>query len=616
MTKMLIRRSSTRRICTTTKTSQNVAAGVTKLTVPSRGGWPGDTSRSGCRGGSTTTSPTSPSRSTTRSYGRWSTTGATPPPPPRPRGRSAKEGSGRWGSGRWSSSDESGSGGRGGRAWREVPSDLVEDEVVLYLQKGGEGSPSRKPGPKEVVVAVETPQDMQHQDPVDHWAVEVEVMKGIRHALHPLAVLTNGEVPLHEGAELRVQLKGASLGVAEELTLESQPGLACGAVGSPDDVLEIEGDGRKDPRHDDAVEDVIIEGIAAEGEEDLVSPATVGGGRGVEDDGDRGLDVLDADHLEVELSDHRITRVEASRTIGLGRARGGDGVGDVDDRRRLGGEKQEVLCLGNTVSQGIGLGALALLGEGGRLDLLLGRQGLGLCREESRRKGGIRGSSPVMILWIATFWFVGSWIVPFLAHAAGFSKETLTHRGQALYSLLTDITEGLAGIAILHHCLGRFRPLPPGWFEFNLKGRWYLDVALGCLLFPLVNFLSHININLVPMSSGPVAGVSSVEQSIVARDPVAMVLYAVVVTVCAPIWEEIVFRGFLLPSLTRYMPLPWSILVSAAAFALAHFNAQRVMPLVFLGVVMGGVFARSRNLLASMVLHSLWNGFVFLDLMK
>ncbi|KAK3132982.1 hypothetical protein QOZ80_6AG0530420 [Eleusine coracana subsp. coracana] len=222
----------------------------------------------------------------------------------------------------------------------------------------------------------------------------------------------------------------------------------------------------------------------------------------------------------------------------------------------------------------------------------------------------------VMLLWIATFWLVGSWIVPFLAHAAGFSKETLTHRGQALYSLLTDITEGLAGIAILHQCLGRFRPLPPGWFEFNLKGGWHLDVALGCMLFPLVNLLSHINISLVPMSPSPVVGVSSVEQSIVARDPVAMALYAVVVTVCAPIWEEIVFRGFLLPSLTRYMPLPWSILVSAAAFALAHFNAQRVMPLVFLGVVMGGVFSRSRNLLASMVLHSLWNGFVFLDLMK
>ncbi|KAK8955782.1 hypothetical protein KSP40_PGU013347 [Platanthera guangdongensis] len=221
-----------------------------------------------------------------------------------------------------------------------------------------------------------------------------------------------------------------------------------------------------------------------------------------------------------------------------------------------------------------------------------------------------------MLLWIASFWFVGSWIVPFLAHAAGFSKESLTNRGQALYSLLTDMAEGLAGIAILRTCLARFRPLPPGWFHFSLGGYWHLDVGLGCLLFPFVNFLSRVNIDLLPVMTGLPVGVSNVEQSIVARDPLAMALYAVVVSVCAPVWEEVVFRGFLLPSLTRYMPLWCAILVSAVVFALAHFNAQRFLPLVFLGLVMGAVFARSRNLLASMVLHSLWNGFVFWDLMK
>lgn len=222
----------------------------------------------------------------------------------------------------------------------------------------------------------------------------------------------------------------------------------------------------------------------------------------------------------------------------------------------------------------------------------------------------------VMLLWILSFWFVGSWIVPFVAHAAGFNKSSLTLRGQALYSLLTDLAEGLAGIAILHRCLARFYPLPPGWFIFRLKGSWHLDVGLGCLLFPLVNFLSRVNLNLVPSIPTPPMGVSSVEQSIIARDPVAMALYAMVVSICAPVWEEIVFRGFLLPSLTRYMSLWSSILVSALAFALVHFNAQRLLPLICLGVVMGIVFARSRNLLASMLLHSLWNGFVFLDLMK
>ncbi|KAI9174875.1 hypothetical protein LWI28_024004 [Acer negundo] len=222
----------------------------------------------------------------------------------------------------------------------------------------------------------------------------------------------------------------------------------------------------------------------------------------------------------------------------------------------------------------------------------------------------------VMLLWVAAFWFIGSWMIPFAAYIAGFNKESLTFRGQALFSLVTDVTEGLAGIAILHRCLSRFHPLPSDWFRFSLKGNWHFDVLLGCLMFPLVNRLSQFNLNLLPiMPSAPVT-ISSVEQSIMARDPVAMALYAVVVSICAPIWEEIVFRGFLLPSLTKYMPVWCAILVSSVAFALAHFNVQRMLPLIFLGVVMGLVFARSRNLLPSMLLHSLWNGFVFLDLMR
>uniref|UniRef100_A0A2C9WJA6 CAAX prenyl protease 2/Lysostaphin resistance protein A-like domain-containing protein n=1 Tax=Manihot esculenta TaxID=3983 RepID=A0A2C9WJA6_MANES len=209
--------------------------------------------------------------------------------------------------------------------------------------------------------------------------------------------------------------------------------------------------------------------------------------------------------------------------------------------------------------------------------------------------------------WIK-FSLKGSWVIPFAAHMAGFNKESLTFRGQALFNLVTDVTEGLAGIAILHRCLSRFCPLPSDWFRFSLKGNWLLDVALGCFMFPLVNRLSQFNLSLLPiLPSTP---------SIAARDPVAMTLYAIVVSVCAPVWEEIVFRGFLLPSLTRYMPVWCAILVSSVAFALAYFDVQRMLPLIFLGVVMGVIFTRSRNLMSSMLLHSLWNGFVFLDLMR
>src|SRR6185312_5769206 len=137
----------------------------------------------------------------------------------------------------------------------------------------------------------------------------------------------DGEVSLHEGAEGGVELEGAVLGVAEELALERHPGLPRGAAVDPDEVLKIQGDGPEDPGHGDAVEaqprhvprldrqvneDVVVEGVAADGEQDLVPPAAVGGGRGVEEDGDQSPDVLDAGRLEVELGDHGVSRVVPS----------------------------------------------------------------------------------------------------------------------------------------------------------------------------------------------------------------------------------------------------------------------------------------------------------------
>lgn len=56
-------------------------------------------------------------------------------------------------------------------------------------------------------------------------------MKGASHALYLPGVL--------EGAEGRVKLKSTGLGVAKELALECQPGLARGGAVSTDVVLEI-----------------------------------------------------------------------------------------------------------------------------------------------------------------------------------------------------------------------------------------------------------------------------------------------------------------------------------------------------------------------------------------
>lgn len=84
--------------------------------------------------------------------------------------------------------------------------------------------------------------------------------------------------------------------------------------------------------------------------------------------------------------------------------------------------------------------------------------------------------------------------------------------------------------------------------------------------------------------------------------------------IAAPIFEEILFRGFLLPSLTRYVPVWGAIGLSSLFFAVAHLKLAEVLPLTALGMVLGIVYTRSRNLLAPMLLHSLWNGATLMGL--
>ncbi|NJN31756.1 MAG: CPBP family intramembrane metalloprotease, partial [Synechococcales cyanobacterium RM1_1_8] len=78
--------------------------------------------------------------------------------------------------------------------------------------------------------------------------------------------------------------------------------------------------------------------------------------------------------------------------------------------------------------------------------------------------------------------------------------------------------------------------------------------------------------------------------------------------------EEIFFRGFLMTSLNRYLP-PWgAVVVSGGIFALVHLSFSEVLPLMTLGIMLGFVYGRSRNLLASILLHGLWNSGTLISL--
>jgi len=213
---------------------------------------------------------------------------------------------------------------------------------------------------------------------------------------------------------------------------------------------------------------------------------------------------------------------------------------------------------------------------------------------------------------IGGFLFMGQLVVPVVLSPIRGLFTDLGTRGQALFALTYYLTMSAGAIAVLFFAIRAYRPLPADWFKFEFKGNWLLWGGGGYLAaLPLMLTVSILNQRIWQGQGGSNPLLQTVLE---AQDPVALVLFFVTASIAAPLFEEFLFRGFLLPSLTRYTSVWGAILLSSLIFAIAHLSLSEVLPLMTLGVVLGIVYTRSRNLLAPMLLHSAWNSITMLGL--
>lgn len=87
-----------------------------------------------------------------------------------------------------------------------------------------------------------------------------------------------------------------------------------------------------------------------------------------------------------------------------------------------------------------------------------------------------------------------------------------------------------------------------------------------------------------------------------------------VVTIVAPVVEELLFRGFLQNWLRRYLSMPFAIAITSLLFAFMHYlpeqgysNITIVSSLFLFSCVLGWLMWRTGGLRAPMALHSLFN---------
>lgn len=135
--------------------------------------------------------------------------------------------------------------------------------------------------------------------------------------------------------------------------------------------------------------------------------------------------------------------------------------------------------------------------------------------------------------------------------------------------------------------------------------------ALGCLAWcsaiPLIFGSAFIAQKFLKTqgSDNPVIG--QIVQAAGSSSVISTLIFYLTLGVMAPIFEEILFRGFFYAAMKPRIGTFPAMLASAALFALLHFDKGGVLMLFAIGFVLAYTFEKTRSLLPSMVAHGMWN---------
>jgi uncharacterized protein len=232
----------------------------------------------------------------------------------------------------------------------------------------------------------------------------------------------------------------------------------------------------------------------------------------------------------------------------------------------------------------------------------------------------------VMVLWFTAYVAVSQIFLPAILHSLNiFPDSTWTSKDRAILILIPYIASMAPMLLVFGTTLREFLPFPDRIFKFKFWTWSWLGWGLGgyAISIPIVLLVSILNQRLLGGQGGgnPLLPILAQDQNNNAK-----LLLWITVAIAAPFFEELLFRGFLLPSLisglSNWLPKVNSsvciwigICASGLIFAIAHLNLADILPLTALGIVMGFVYVRSQNLLAPMLLHALWNSGTFFTLL-
>lgn len=252
---------------------------------------------------------------------------------------------------------------------------------------------------------------------------------------------------------------------------------------------------------------------------------------------------------------------------------------------------------------------------------LLGRE-VWLCRRQRQAllpplAGPALDLIEVTLLIAGGFVVVGELLTPLLAAPLVSALTTALSGDPALQQGVMVLVLYLALMA--GPLLILRRQLPPAappeqrlqwrWRPLGSTAGWAVSRVL--MVLPAVALVGWLVEQLVGDGGG---SNPLLELVLTTRNPLALGCFAFTAVVLAPLFEETLFRGVLLPALARRWGWAWGLVISALTFSVAHLSLAELPALAVLGLGLGWLRLRGGRLGSCVLMHGLWNGLTFVNL--
>ncbi|KAK2351628.1 CAAX amino terminal protease family protein [Trifolium repens] len=189
----------------------------------------------------------------------------------------------------------------------------------------------------------------------------------------------------------------------------------------------------------------------------------------------------------------------------------------------------------------------------------------------------------------------------------GQQQSLLQPQTQAISLLIIQVLEFNAALVLLKST-AKPQYKFSNFFKNNDRN-WFMSSALGfgfiVLLICLTSLLADRLFDFKPVSN-------PILKEILMNSDISRVSCVAAYCIVTPLLEEVVYRGFLLTSLSSTMKWQNPVLISSVVFSAIHFSGENFVQLFIIGCVLGCSYCWTGNLKSSIVIHSLYNALTLL----